>query len=37
MPIPAHVLSGYRGPDFSQVVAGPTPTRLMPEMGAEAI
>jgi crotonobetainyl-CoA:carnitine CoA-transferase CaiB-like acyl-CoA transferase len=37
MPIPAHILSGYRVLDFSQVVAGPTTTRLMAEMGAEVI
>ena len=37
MPAPAHMLSGYRVLDFSQVVAGPTTTRLMAEMGAEVI
>ncbi len=33
----AHVLDGYRVLDFSQVLAGPTTTRLMAEMGAEVI
>ena len=32
-----HVLDGYRVLDFSQVLAGPTLTRLMAEMGAEVI
>lgn len=32
-----HVLDGYRVLDFSQVLAGPTTTRLMAEMGAEVI
>jgi crotonobetainyl-CoA:carnitine CoA-transferase CaiB-like acyl-CoA transferase len=34
---PKHVLDGYRVLDFSQVLAGPTVTRLMAEMGAEII
>lgn len=33
----AQMLSGYRVLDFSQVVAGPTVTRLMAQMGAEVI
>lgn len=37
MPVPAHILSGYRVLDLSQVVAGPTTARLMAEMGAEVI
>jgi crotonobetainyl-CoA:carnitine CoA-transferase CaiB-like acyl-CoA transferase len=37
MPAPAHILSGYRVLDLSQVVAGPTTARLMAEMGAEVI
>ena len=32
-----HVLDGYKVIDFSQVLAGPTVTRLMAEMGAEVI
>jgi crotonobetainyl-CoA:carnitine CoA-transferase CaiB-like acyl-CoA transferase len=31
-----HILDGYKVVDFSQVLAGPTVTRLMAEMGAEA-
>jgi crotonobetainyl-CoA:carnitine CoA-transferase CaiB-like acyl-CoA transferase len=32
-----HILSGYKVLDFTQVLAGPTVTRLMAEMGAEII
>lgn len=32
-----HILAAYRVLDFTQVVAGPTATRLMAEMGAEII
>jgi len=32
-----HVMEGFRVLDFTQVVAGPTATRLMAEMGAEII
>jgi crotonobetainyl-CoA:carnitine CoA-transferase CaiB-like acyl-CoA transferase len=32
-----HVLDGYKVLDFTQVLAGPTVTRLMAEMGAEVI
>lgn len=32
-----HVMDGYRVLDFSQVLAGPTTTRLLAEMGAEII
>jgi crotonobetainyl-CoA:carnitine CoA-transferase CaiB-like acyl-CoA transferase len=34
---PTHVLDGYKVLDFSQVLAGPTVTRLMAEMGADVI
>lgn len=34
---PTHILEGYKVIDFSQVLAGPTVTRLMAEMGAEVI
>jgi crotonobetainyl-CoA:carnitine CoA-transferase CaiB-like acyl-CoA transferase len=34
---PTHILDGYKVLDFSQVLAGPTLTRLMAEMGAEVI
>jgi crotonobetainyl-CoA:carnitine CoA-transferase CaiB-like acyl-CoA transferase len=34
---PTHILDGYTVIDFSQVLAGPTVTRLMAEMGAEII
>ncbi len=32
-----HVMEGFRVLDFTQVIAGPTTTRLMAEMGAEVI
>ena len=32
-----HILDGYKVLDFTQVLAGPTITRLMAEMGAEII
>jgi crotonobetainyl-CoA:carnitine CoA-transferase CaiB-like acyl-CoA transferase len=34
---PNHILDGYKVIDFSQVLAGPTVTRLMAEMGAEVL
>src|ERR1700757_4965901 len=34
---PTRILDGYTVIDFSQVLAGPTVTRLMAEMGAEII
>jgi crotonobetainyl-CoA:carnitine CoA-transferase CaiB-like acyl-CoA transferase len=34
---PKHVLDGYKVLDFSQIVAGPTCTLMMAEMGAEVI
>ena len=34
---PDHVLAGYKVLDFTQLVAGPTVTRMMAEMGAEVI
>jgi crotonobetainyl-CoA:carnitine CoA-transferase CaiB-like acyl-CoA transferase len=34
---PIHILDGYKVIDFSQVLSGPTVTRLMAEMGAEVI
>jgi CoA:oxalate CoA-transferase len=34
---PTRILDGYKVLDFSQVLAGPTITRLMAEMGAEVI
>ncbi len=34
---PQHLLSGYKVLDFTQVLAGPTATRLMAEVGAEII
>lgn len=37
MPLSTHILSGYRVLDLSQIIAGPTTTRMMAEMGAEVI
>jgi len=37
MSVPKHILNGYRVLDMSHVLAGPTATRLMAEMGAEVI
>lgn len=37
MPISTHILSGHRVLDLSQIIAGPTTTRMMAEMGAEVI
>ena len=34
---PKHILNGYRVLDMTHVIAGPTATRLMAEMGAEII
>src|ERR1700694_2072910 len=34
---PKHVLDGYKVLDFTQIVAGPTATLMMAEMGAEVI
>jgi crotonobetainyl-CoA:carnitine CoA-transferase CaiB-like acyl-CoA transferase len=34
---PPHILNGYRVLDMTHVLAGPTATRLMAEMGAEVI
>src|SRR5580658_8072508 len=34
---PSRILDGYKVIDFSQVLAGPTVTRLMAELGAEVI
>lgn len=34
---PQHILNGYRVLDMTHVLAGPTATRLMAEMGAEVI
>jgi crotonobetainyl-CoA:carnitine CoA-transferase CaiB-like acyl-CoA transferase len=34
---PQHILDGYKVLDFTQVLAGPTTTRLMVELGAEVI
>lgn len=35
--LPKHLLNGYRVLDMTHVLAGPTATRLMAEMGAEVI
>lgn len=35
--LPTHILNGYRVLDMTHVLAGPTATRLMAEMGAEVI
>ena len=32
-----HILDGYKVLDFTQVLAGPTASRLLAEMGAEII
>ena len=37
MPRPTHILNGFRVLDMTHVLAGPTATRLMTEMGAEVI
>ena len=34
---PKHILNGFRVLDMTHVLAGPTATRLMVEMGAEVI
>lgn len=34
---PTQVLDGYKVPDFTQIVAGPTCTLMVAEMGAEVI
>lgn len=35
--LPRHILNGYRVLDMTHVLAGPTATRLMAEMGAEVV
>ena len=35
--MPKHILNGYRIIDLTHVLAGPSATRLMAEMGAEVI
>lgn len=37
MSLPEHILTGYKVLDFTHVLAGPTATRMMVEMGAEVI
>lgn len=37
MNLPKHILNGYRVLDMTHVLAGPTATRLMAEMGAEVV
>ncbi|HCU89274.1 MAG TPA: formyl-CoA transferase [Gammaproteobacteria bacterium] len=37
MSLPEHILTGYKVLDFTHVLAGPSATRLMVEMGAEVI
>lgn len=37
MALPDHILTGYKVLDFTHVLAGPSATRLMVEMGAEVI